>query len=165
MTAVSNLPEIIWVDCVCSDVYVIFPFVGSQDYWSSELVHRPALVNYNTTFRNWICFRHHMKARRRLLCWVPKKELTSVTGQHTSKSKLYGRRSVGLSVLVSRHHVGPATNFTLPMEFVYRQMRPPLLWSAPPPLTRGRVVFSVRDSSSWSVVSMYMSVSVCTFNI
>jgi hypothetical protein len=29
-------------------------------------------------FGNWICFRPHV--RRETLCWVPQKELTSVTG-------------------------------------------------------------------------------------
>jgi hypothetical protein len=31
--------------------------------------------------RNWICFHSHMRARRRLLCWAAKKELSSVAGQ------------------------------------------------------------------------------------
>jgi hypothetical protein len=59
-----------------------------------------------------------------------------------SKSELtYGRRSVGLSILVLGHHLGPETNFSsLPMEFFLKQLRFfPLIWGAR--LTRGRVSF------------------------
>jgi hypothetical protein len=42
--------------------------------------------NYKTLrFGNWNCFHRQMWGRRHLLCWVPQKELTSITGPQQSK--------------------------------------------------------------------------------
>jgi hypothetical protein len=61
-----------------------------------------------------------------------------------SKSKLsYDRRSVVQSILITGHHLRPATNFSFSsMEFVFRQIRLFFFFFAyygAPPLTRGRV--------------------------
>jgi hypothetical protein len=53
-----------------------------------------------------------------LFYWGPYKELTSITGQPTSKLKLYyDRESVGQSVSVSGTHLGPATNISFYLKF------------------------------------------------
>jgi hypothetical protein len=49
---------------------------------------------------------------KRHLLWGSLEEVTSFTGQPTSKSKLCYERRVGQSVLVSGHHLGPVTNFS-----------------------------------------------------
>jgi hypothetical protein len=57
-----------------------------------------------------------MMAESRLRCWVSWKEVTSITEQPASKSEsmlYYDRRSVGQSVLISSHHLGPATNSSI----------------------------------------------------
>jgi hypothetical protein len=56
-----------------------------QNYWVSGF--RPPSGIPNTRkqrFGNWICFRPQVKGERHLRCWVPHKELTSITGQPMS---------------------------------------------------------------------------------
>jgi hypothetical protein len=68
--------------------------------------------------------------------WLPQ----SLNNPHQKpKSKLsYGRWSVGQSVLVSGHHLGPETNFSLTsMEHIFRHLR--FTSCAAPSLTRGPV--------------------------
>jgi hypothetical protein len=63
---------------------------GSDDgVWHSELlgfctlsIVQNSKFQKTQCFRNWICFLLQVRGRRRLLYWVPYKELTSITG-HT----------------------------------------------------------------------------------
>jgi hypothetical protein len=70
-------------------------------------------IHNKKTFRKQDCPQGRGGGRRQLLCWVAQRELTSITGQPMSTSKLcYDLPSVGQSVLVSGHNLGPVTNFS-----------------------------------------------------
>jgi hypothetical protein len=52
-----------------------------------------------------------------LLCWIPYKDLTSVTGQSMKLKLIYDRQSVGQFVLVSGARLEPVTNFSFSLKF------------------------------------------------
>jgi hypothetical protein len=63
----------------------------------------------SVTVRSWLC-----PFQGTLQCGAWRSLRTTNVGAKVKSKLSYGRRSVGQSVLVSGHHVGPTTNFSFP---------------------------------------------------
>jgi hypothetical protein len=91
----SAIPGVHWKGFVHMLVRIQWGVTGSKAFWRSDdltMVHdtqnwrgsRPSPSSgtersRTQRFRNWICIRPHVLGGRRILCWVPSKELTSIT--------------------------------------------------------------------------------------
>jgi hypothetical protein len=68
----------------------------TENHWASGLCPSFGILNNCKTqrFGNWNCFRLQVREGKHLLCWVPQKELTSITGrQKPSDSVTHHRQN------------------------------------------------------------------------
>jgi hypothetical protein len=104
-----------------------------------HLVHPPKFyITRKQRFENWIILHLQVRRPRHILCWVLKKELTSIIAQSKVKAKVKVilRPTVSPPVCLGvRHPSGTHDQFFFLLEIFFRQLR--VCYFVPPSLMRG----------------------------